>query len=70
MTLISILGDFHSSILPITFEFKEAITKHVVVYDDARADMENLKLMSVVKKHFLSHYRKTVNIFMNFLQSR
>jgi len=52
MTLISILGDFHSSILPITFEFKEAITKHVVVYDDARADMENLKLIERGQKAF------------------
>ncbi len=42
MTLVSILGDFHSSILPVSYEFKEEITKHVIVYDDSRADMEKL----------------------------
>jgi hypothetical protein len=40
MTLVSILGDFHSSILPISFEFKERITKHIIVYDDARHDVK------------------------------
>jgi len=43
LTLVSILGDFHSSILPISYEFKEKITKHVIVYDDSRADIEKLK---------------------------
>lgn len=40
MTLVSILGDFHSSILPITYEFKEKITKHIIVYDDASHDIK------------------------------
>ncbi len=40
MTLVSILGDFHSSILPISYEFKEEITKHIIVYDDARNDIK------------------------------
>ena len=38
MILVSILGDFHSSVLPVSFEFKEDITKHVIIYDDARQD--------------------------------
>ena len=40
MTLISILGDFHSSILPISYEFKEKISKHIIVYDDAGHDVK------------------------------
>ena len=40
MILVSILGDFHSSILPITYEFKEKITKHIIVYDDAKQEIK------------------------------
>jgi len=40
MTLVSILGDFHSSILPISYELKEEITRHIIVYDDARNDVK------------------------------
>ena len=40
MILVSILGDFHSSILPISYEFKEQIRKHIIVYDDARNDIK------------------------------
>ena len=40
MTLVSILGDFHSSILPISYEFKEQMTKHIIVYDDAGSDVK------------------------------
>jgi len=39
--LVSILGDFHSSILPITYEFKEKISKHIIVYDDSHMDTRN-----------------------------
>jgi len=52
LTLVSILGDFHSSILPITYEFKEEITKHIVVYDDSRIDMEKLKRIERGQKAF------------------
>ena len=52
MTLISILGDFHSSILPITYEFKREITNHVIVYDDATADKEKLKNIQHGQKAF------------------
>ncbi len=52
MTLVSILGDFHSSILPILYEFKKEITKHVIIYDDAHADIEKLKRMEKGQKAF------------------
>jgi len=52
MTLISILGDFHSSILPISYELKKEITKHVIVYDDARADIEKLNRIVAGQKAF------------------
>lgn len=33
MILISIVGDFYSSILPVFFEFKDEIKKHIIVYE-------------------------------------
>ncbi len=39
MILVSILGDFHSSILPISYEFKEKMHKHIIVYDDSGHDV-------------------------------
>ncbi len=47
MTLVSILGDFHSSILPISYEFKEDMVKHIIVYDDAKCD--ELEVNRIIK---------------------
>lgn len=41
MVLVSILGDFHSSVLPIFFEFKASIKKHVLIYT---ADLKDYAL--------------------------
>ena len=43
MVLVSILGDFHSSIFPLFYEFKDSITNHIVVYDDAFAKLQESK---------------------------
>jgi len=40
MVLVSILGDFHSSIIPISYEFRDKITHHIIVYDDAKSDIK------------------------------
>ena len=52
MVLISILGDFHSSIFPIFYEFKDSITKHIVVYDDAFAKLKQNKDTIVSLENF------------------
>ncbi|MDR0665509.1 MAG: DUF1887 family protein [Helicobacteraceae bacterium] len=41
MVLISLLGDFDSSILPVFFEFKSEITLHVLVYNANERDDKN-----------------------------
>jgi hypothetical protein len=55
MTLISIIGDFHSSILPISYNFKEQIRKHIIVYDDAKCDMTNAQRIIAGQRAFISH---------------
>jgi len=38
MVLVSIVGDFYSSVLPIFYEYKEQLTKHIILYDDYKND--------------------------------
>ena len=53
MTLVSILGDFHSSILPITYEFKEEIDRHIIVYDDASEEIEEINRLISGQRAYL-----------------
>ncbi|MDY0123759.1 DUF1887 family CARF protein [Sulfurimonas sp.] len=53
MTLVSIIGDFHSSILPIFHHFKDELENHVVVYDDFRHDVLQAKKIMRGTKHFI-----------------
>lgn len=66
MTLISILGDFHSSILPISYEFKEEISKHIIVYDDAGHDVKKswriLRGQKAFMESLASHSRNKYEI--------
>ena len=58
MVLISILGDFQSSHLPIFFEFKDKIKKHIVVHDDSKHDVQQLKKIIKGQTDFLEGYGK------------
>ncbi|MBD3842662.1 MAG: DUF1887 family protein [Campylobacterales bacterium] len=40
MTLVSILGDFHSSVLPVFYELRKQISKHIIIYDDYKCDVK------------------------------
>jgi len=54
MTLVSILGDFHSSILPISYEFKTQMDKHIIIYDDAKCDVKRAGHYLEGQKAFLA----------------
>jgi len=53
MVLVSLLGDFHSSILPIFFEFKDKLDKHILVYDESRYDKEKFARILNGQKSYL-----------------
>ena len=55
MVLVSILGDFHSSILPIFYEFKEKITKHILIHDDSEHDIKQLAKILKGQEFFLTN---------------
>jgi hypothetical protein len=38
MTLVSIVGDFFSSVAPIFYEFKDKIDTHIIISDDSKRD--------------------------------
>ena len=59
MILVSVVGDFHSSILPVFYNFHTQITKHILVYDDAKEDVRNSQnikngIENFIKKKSLS----------------
>ena len=43
MILVSIIGDFYSSILPVFYEHKDKLTKHIIIYDDFKNDLISAK---------------------------
>ncbi len=56
MILISILGDTHSSILPIFYEFKDQISKHILIYDPQKYDEVKASKIIDGQKAFISKY--------------
>jgi len=56
LTLVSILGDFHSSILPITYEFKEEMDRHVIVYDDDSEEIAKIKRLIAGQSAYLESF--------------
>lgn len=59
MVLVSILGDFHSSILPILFNFKDKITRHILVYDDFKRDVKRAREIKQGLVAFKKEYNYT-----------
>jgi hypothetical protein len=60
MILVSILGDFHSSIFPIYNEFKYKISTHILVHDDALG--EKMKHKQVIKSLEMFNKKHSLNI--------
>ncbi|GEM_PF-1095947 len=61
MVLVSILGDYHSSIMPIFFEFKDKITKHIIVYDDSKHNNNQLNKILNGQQYFLENFEDHKN---------
>jgi hypothetical protein len=59
MVLVSIIGDFQSSILPITYEFREEMRKHIIVYDDSKADRQEAERIIRGQRAFMERAAKS-----------
>jgi hypothetical protein len=52
MVLVSIIGDFYSSVLPVFFELKDKLLKHIIVYDDFKKDEKKaLKIIDSIDSY-------------------
>lgn len=74
MTLVSIVGDFYSSVLPIFYEFKERIKTHIVIYDDFKNDVVHARKIisgttNFVKKNKLNIKTYSVKIDEDSLEA-
>ena len=57
MTLISILGDYDSSIIPVSYEFKEKLDTHIIVYDSNKCNKHKAQSIMKGQKEYLSHLK-------------
>ena len=53
MTLVSIIGDFFSSVVPIFYEFKDKISTHIIISDDSKRDDRLAKKFEKGSKKFI-----------------
>lgn len=56
MTLISLLGTHDSSIYPILFEFKDKISKHIIIHDDSKYETNMIKKVLASQEKFKDFY--------------
>ncbi|MCT7650052.1 DUF1887 family CARF protein [Aliarcobacter butzleri] len=56
MTLISLLGTHDSSIFPILFEFKDKISKHIIIHDDSKYETNMIKRVLSSQEKFKDFY--------------
>ena len=66
MVLISILGDFDSSIFPIFFEYKDKITHHIILHDDSNHDKKHIKKLKKAQKDFRDTFEKEGEPYLNY----
>ncbi|MDY0121207.1 MAG: DUF1887 family CARF protein [Sulfurimonas sp.] len=59
MTLVSIVGDFHSSILPLFYEYKDEMTQHILLYDSFSRDVRLAQQVSSGIEEFCQKYKCT-----------
>lgn len=68
MTLISILSNDITNITPIIYEFKDKITHHITIYDDATLELTHLQDLTNGIKHLQKKYKlkfKTSNFMLD-----
>ncbi|MGE4295969.1 MAG: DUF1887 family CARF protein [Campylobacterales bacterium] len=62
MVLVSLLGDFDSSILPLFFEHKEKLSLHVLVHDKTTRDQKEARRLEKGLKALKHKYRIACNL--------
>ena len=63
MTLVSIVGDFFSSVAPIFYEFKDKITHHIIISDDSKRDDRLARKFQRGTEEFIKKYNLNIKTF-------
>jgi hypothetical protein len=61
MTLVSIVGDFHSCVLPMFYHMRHKLDSHVIIYDDFRQDVVQAKKIINGTGAFIEKYNLPIN---------
>ena len=60
MTLVSVIGDFFSSVAPVFYEFKDKIDTHIIISDDSKRDDRLAKKFQKGVKKFIDKYNLNI----------
>jgi hypothetical protein len=63
MTLVSVIGDFFSSVVPIFYEFKDKIDTHIIISDDSKRDDRLARKFERGVKQFIDKHNLKVKTF-------
>ncbi len=64
MILVSIVGDFYSSVLPLFYEFKNKISTHIIIHDDCRSDVIAAKKIINGTSAFIKKQKLNIKSFV------
>jgi len=60
MTLVSVIGDFFSSVVPVFYEFKDKIDIHIIISDDSKRDDRLARKFEKGLKKFIDKYNLNI----------
>jgi len=60
MTLVSVIGDFFSSVVPVFYEFKDKIDTHIIISDDSKRDDRLARKFEKGLKKFIDKYNLNI----------
>jgi len=67
MVLVSIIGDYSSSVLPIFYEFKNNINKHIVIYDKSKKDTNFALDLIAGTKNIIKKYNLNIKTIIQVI---
>ena len=60
MVLVSLVGDFYSSVIPVFYHYKNQITKHIIVYNEHKNDTIVAKKLISGSSVFNEHHKLNI----------
>ena len=64
MVLVSIVGDFYSSVLPLFYEYKDKISQHIIIHDDFKNDEVNAKKIINGTHRYINKHNLAIKSFV------